>query len=346
MWILAPLAAIVALLVIANQQTLTGPLAPVWVTAHASTDAAITPVDLAISRAAPESLYSPAWDGIVQSVDVTLDTPVRDGDSLFRVAGVERLAARTKQPFYRVIGPGDTGSDVGDLNAFLARRGLPHDLGTAAESQTEAGIRKLASQIGAAGATAFDPSWLVYLPADDYRVVKLSLAVGEVAPPTGTVIATGTQQISSVTTVTQGSIETDTGDSTSTPLDPSVVDSQAISVPAGVTLEFGGKTIPLATDRKTLPPAGIQIVQALAPASSQIVQASLVRPAGEGDIVVPSATIIAAPNGDTCVAAQAGSHFRRVTVVTEGNGQTIVRGSVKAGDRVQVFPTGDDRKCS
>ncbi len=346
LWFVTPLAAITILLMVSSHQTLVGPASPVWVTAVASTDSSSIPVDIALVRSQSAALYAPAWSGVVQSVEIEGGSRIQDGDALMRIDGVQRIGARTSQPFHRPISHGSAGDDVGDLNEFLKRQGLPHDQGAIAGNFTVSGIQKFAVKVGAGGATSFDPSWVVYLPSDQFQVMKMELEVGQTAPAPGSAIATSTPIISYATVVTQGVIPVNSDGLAGATVDLISAERLAVDVPSDVTLRFGGQEIALSDDRKSLSPIGLAVIQGLAPTSGPVVQAVLSRPASDGDVVIPSSGLIAGSGGATCIVRQGDASSHRVSVIDERNGQSIIQGDVKVGDRIEMFPKGDTRACS
>lgn len=159
------------------------------------------------------SLYAPAWAGTVGSVAEAVQ--LSDGDVIAVVGGVTRLAATTPGPFYRPLGAGAMGADVGWLHEFLTSYGFSKvPGGTTATPETMNLVTELAGELGVTGeVTAFDPSWVVWLPQTPYEIASLELAPGAPAPSEGSIIATTSSSLSAVDyqTLDGGPIEFDPG---------------------------------------------------------------------------------------------------------------------------------------
>lgn len=83
------------------------------------------------------TIYAPASGTVTESAPQA--RPITEGDVLLRIDEVPTVAVASDVPFYRDLGPGDTGRDVASLNRFLAGRGLVVDAASSLYSSRTAG---------------------------------------------------------------------------------------------------------------------------------------------------------------------------------------------------------------
>jgi hypothetical protein len=134
-------------------------------------------------------LSAPAWSGLVLSVQAQPNTALKSGDRIALIAGIQRLAFASDQPFYRPIASGESGPDVAALHRLLQLTGSMTSVPSnpeQADFATTVAIRQLASTLGLPGTVStFDPAWVVWLPADPFPLGTLDLHAGGMAPPAG-----------------------------------------------------------------------------------------------------------------------------------------------------------------
>lgn len=168
-------------------------------------------VDLQVG-AAPV-LRAPAWGGVVNAVLVGPGDVIANGTPIVVVDRVQRWALETAEPLTRPLRHGDRGADVAQLQAAL--NALGYEPGTEDGiygSATAAAVRSLQVDLGVASPSrTFDPSHIVWLPANTLRAASVALSPATPAPSQGAEIVTGEQP------VLTGSLRTEQGASLSDP---------------------------------------------------------------------------------------------------------------------------------
>ncbi len=137
-------------------------------------------------------LRAPEWRGTVTSLEVKPGDSLAFGRRLLGVGGIARLAIASAHPFHRSLRWGDSGADVAQLHAVLARLGYmgePRDP-EVFELATRQAVVALEADLGAPNPQGiFDPAWFVWLPAEPFVVGELTLEVGAPAPAPGMAFA-------------------------------------------------------------------------------------------------------------------------------------------------------------
>jgi len=137
-------------------------------------------------------LLAPDWRGVVTALALSSGRPIKSGEVVVAINGVDRIAVHSSEPFYRSLQLRDRGPDVERLQTIL--RGLFGDAecgidGVYGRSTAQA-VRRLSQRLGAEAADRFDPTWFVWLSTAEFTSESSELAVGAPAPSAGTVIAT------------------------------------------------------------------------------------------------------------------------------------------------------------
>lgn len=136
------------------------------------------PLSAVASWATAGSVRAPAG-GVVTSVDVPPSGSVGEGDRLVTVNLVPAFAAVGATPAFRSMGPGDSGADVAQLEAFLARSGFDPGLRDGSYSSvTAAAVRGWQQATGAAVTGTVELGSLVFVPRLPARV-RVLVAVGD-----------------------------------------------------------------------------------------------------------------------------------------------------------------------
>jgi hypothetical protein len=333
LWIIAPLAFVVGLTVQARTIEVT-PTRPVWATVEANAGQVTEPVDVVLEWQAVSPVVAPAWSGIVQSVGVTPGSMLSSGQSVAVIDGVTRVAHHSSQPFYRPLAQDDGGPDAAALNALLAQAGFASGEGDQVTRSTLVGVRSFAAVLGVPNAdelAAFDPSWLVFLPAPVVDVSTVNLVVGAPAPPAGTVIAELDDRLASARLTASGADNESEG--------------PAYAAREGQQLTVAGVGLALAEDRESV--TDLVALRKLVADEATSVSGQLSRPAGDREWVVPAAAVVAGAEGGTCVVSGTQDRPHTVGVVVAGGqlGRAIVTGDLHAGDRVSVKPAAELRRC-
>ncbi len=143
------------------------------------------------SWAEGRAVVAPSWSGVVTSIAVAPGALVESGAVILEVDRVRRVGVATEAPFHRLLAEGDTGSDVRELQMFLAEQGflVATPNGRFGPQTLRAMQRWAAEDLSPdlADSTAFDPSWVVWLPeTQPIRVAEIGeLAVSQPAPGAG-----------------------------------------------------------------------------------------------------------------------------------------------------------------
>jgi hypothetical protein len=160
---------------------------PIEVTVTERSDNEEQPVLLIATWGEPERIPAPTWSGTVTEVNLLPGSVVHEGDPLITVDGLDRLAAITESPLYRVLRRGDEGNDVLEAQELLIRLG--HYNGEADGlfgSAMVAATRSLGADIGVDRPDGtLDPAWFIWFPKDGFEVATAHAAIGFPAPGPG-----------------------------------------------------------------------------------------------------------------------------------------------------------------
>jgi len=137
-------------------------------------------------------VLAPEWSGTVTATGVGPGEVVLSGDNVVEIDGMWRMAVSTERPFFRALGPGDSGWDVRQLHRLLVELGyldVKYSDSDKAGSATARAVRIFASAQGLLGTvTSFDPSWVLWLAVPQMTVANVDLNVGGRAPAPGDVV--------------------------------------------------------------------------------------------------------------------------------------------------------------
>ncbi len=281
-------------------------------------------------------VVAPQWSGTVTANQLTVGATISSGQNLLAIDGVQRVGFSSQQPFYRPLEIGSEGTDLSELRSLLTTRGL-----SAADTDSLTwddlyAIREFAASIGVPDAdyiTAFDPSWIVFLPSTTAMVSKSLLAVGSPAPAAGESIAELAPQLASARLVQR--VETVESDD-ATPVDPATL-VQLTKQPEEQVI-VGGEEATVSDDMTTLDSEGLKVLLAVAKLGAPLVSANLVS-STRGDLwVVPAASLLTDQSGTSCVVTNDGTKSRqpKVTVVTSEGSNAIVSGDLSIDDAVAL----------
>lgn len=277
--------------------------------------------------------------GVLTAVTVTYGQSVDAGAELFRVDERPVVIAEGDVPAYRDLGRGTSGSDVTQLQEFLAQLGFYQDIadgrmGTA----TVAATKEWQRSIGVTASGVVRASDLVFVPTLPARV-----ALDAETMTLGAALAGGEPVISTLSSVPA--------------FTAAVTDAQAGQIPVGTAVDIepgadrapwlarvdsyttGGDGGPVAVlaglDDAVLCAEECEVV----PAQGRTVysaQAQIVSPI-EG-LVVPSAALVSSADGATAVVTDNGTRVN-VDVIATALGMSVVEG-VEPGVQVRVPAMG------
>ncbi len=337
--------------------------APTFIEVAPNREATVSTVGLRLRWNEPPALVAPAWTGTVSDVPVHPGDSVVDGTVVAVVDGISRPAVRTSRPFTRPLAPDDHGPEVAELNALLARRGLPHGEGDRFTAGTARGVAAFSTAIGAAPTFAFDPAWVVYLGVDRATVATVAATVAHPAPAPGEPVVTVKPTLTAATVIASQptgnagdapGAETTEGDGGggAAPARPSYDDVAPQAVPDGSDLVVGDEVLSLGEGREQVAGPALTLVAAHSTPGDSYVDAEVRTPPRPGEVAVPAAAVIVDAEGHTCVIAGRTGHPRPVPVVviTGEAGRTIVvpgdPALLRPRSAVEVAPPATRRTCS
>ncbi len=164
---------------------------PVVVPVTSTQDTVQRPVQVRVELDPATASYSPVDGGLVTAVLVGPGASVSTGTRLVEVAGVVRVGAWSRRPFYRALEVGDRGWDVDQLRSLLGQlgRAVPRQpLGHPYDTAMATAVRRWARSLGAGSDGSFDPSWVVWLPQPELVVASVQAHVGAPVPGPGQVL--------------------------------------------------------------------------------------------------------------------------------------------------------------
>lgn len=345
LWVLLPVAAFAYLTITSSRADVFEPV-EVWAPIEpASSDVRVQADALLFKSDVPE-LFAPGWSGLVEAVTPRRGDNLTSGGDLAVVGGIMRVAFASDRPFGRSLGPGDSGLDVSALNALLAVRGFPNDGGELFTRATLQNVRAFASQIGVPGGnrvTAFDPSWIVFLPQDSVSIVSLDLPVGAPAPGAGAVIAEGAPAILSMLFIEPGSADDTLAN------DPG---AREAGIPlVGMSADrfvVGGTEFAVDGDPLGVSPEEFPDLQQLVSAEGRIISGLLVSQTDGSGWELPSSSLVQQEAG-ACVIARKGNGDEltvEVEPIAQRPGRVRVLGDLGDFETVLVLADQDSRACA
>ena len=321
--------AVLAVLRLGSSDTLAGvtfDTSPVLATGTAREVLDAKPVSVALTWQKGAELAAPSWSGMVTGVSAKPGRPLKSGDTIATVDGIERVAFASDTPFYRPISSGMRGSDVATLHQMLHALGLldsvPSNPDVANFTTTQA-IRAFETQIGIDEPSGtFDPGWVVWLPANPFPLGSLGLAVGHPAPPAGTSIGAAVPVLLGATATSN--------DPAGLSLDPSVA----------WVLAVGGKTFRIDPGTASVTKDDLTALAAVAPPDAQTTTGAIQRAQALHAVAIPSTAVMSGAAGQLCVWLPAGGVYtaRAVTLSGAQAGVTNVTTGLQPGEQLLVNP--------
>lgn len=348
LWILAPLG-LVLITSNENRAARVAAYAPAWTRVERASGTTSESVDVALRWVAGPQLVAPAWSGIVQNALIGAGSSVADGTPIATVDGITRTAWLSSGAFYRVLAPGDVGVDVGWLKEGLKSRGYRVSSGDRFDGVTLAAVRQFARNIGVSGAAstaAFDPSWVLYLPAPIGGVSTVGLVAGAPASPAGTVIASGTPVLAEAAVVAAASGSADSNpSSTQTESDAvyfSRVSTSAIQLVESDQLTYVGAKLQVDHQTSRIEETSLAaLARAITPGTPSV-PAVVSHAAAKNEFLVPAAAVVSGNQIVVCVRQGTRTRTFPVTVTSSDAGGARVTGPFHAGDKIRIpGPTAD-----
>ena len=206
---IAPIAAMAYIVVLADATESDVAPSEGVVTASSSRESFLdsVDVDIALTWSEPETLVAPSWAGLVTGAPELSEKPLANGARVAQIDGIWRVAAHTQRPFYAPVTRESADAQIEMLNGLLATLGYPHAAGETWGWDTTAGVRNFADALNVPGAdsvVAFDPTWVVWMPTEQFDAAKTLLVVGTPAPAAGESVAAGRALVTSAKIAPKG----------------------------------------------------------------------------------------------------------------------------------------------
>ena len=332
-WVSAPVAA-VWWLSVQTERAEIAPAETTWVPVQPHQGQLSRDASIYLDWATVPPIVAPQWSGTVTRNQLVAGAKITSGQSLLTIDGVERIGWSAAAPFYRPLQAGSSGEDVLALRSLLVARGLDPAASGFLGSRDLRAIRALAASIGVPDpgrVSAFDPSWVVFLPSSAVTVSKPEVAIGSPAPTAGQKLADLDPRLSSARIVQR--VETGASNDSSA-IDPATL--VPLSTKDGERVMVGGQNAAVSDDRTTVNSAGLKVIEAAAQPGAPLVSANLVSASQAGLWVVPGASLLTDLSGHPCVIAKnaAGMRHVPVTIAASEGANAVVSGGLTSKDQV------------
>lgn len=145
-------------------------------------------------------MLAPNWSGTVTGVYAMSGDILKTGDRVLSIDGVDRLAASSDQPFWRLLRRGDSGPDVESLQRLLSLMGYDVQPDGEFDVSTKEAVQDLEAGLGVLKPSGvFDPAWILWLPVEPFLVTSVATVVSSPAPPPGSAVVVGPPPLEGVT---------------------------------------------------------------------------------------------------------------------------------------------------
>lgn len=357
-WILAPVALAVYAAIALTREDVIGQ-ETVWLSPGQGEGTQNRAVGLQLQWADAEEVVAPAWTGVVQSVYVQAGQTVKSGQKLAMIDGLDRIIVASAIPFARTLQVDDEGPDVRALNLSLSSLGY----NSAGDSdrftwRTLSGTRSLAetAQVPASkDVTAFDPSWVVFLPHEEVRLASVDLQVGAPAPAAGTAIRKTPRYLTEAALVPEADLPADQPSSTGgTESGQQQARIEPVAAAAGESLTLGTTPVQLDETLSKVASESLVAIEPLLAVGAPFTRGTLSRSIPADEYRVPPSAIITEPNGQMCVlrAREFGDDGQvvrtepvAVQFVSAQGASAWVTGDLTVNDKLNAEPTGHERSC-
>ena len=293
-------------------------------------------VSLTLSWEEGRVLRAPGWHGTVTSILASSGESLTGGSPMLAVDGITRIAWHGQTPFYRPLSEGASGPDVAELHRLLMARGHLASEPANAESYTGAtsgAVGDLAAALGAEPqAGAFDPAWVVWLPAEPFVLGALTVELADPAPSPGQELGREAPRLREARLQPASQSE-------SLAFEPTV--AYVLAVGAG-TFEVDETTSLVPSE--ALPALAVEL-EPLAESTLALIRRESVLQA----LAVPSTALTSNAAGQLCVWVPAGGGYepRAVDAVSSRAGVTNITSQLGEGLEVLANPSEilDDTSC-
>lgn len=268
-------------------------------------------------------LLAPPWSGVITAVHTEPGATLRSGDRVAAVDGVHVIALASETPLFRRMALGTVGDDVRILENALAEIGFDVGIIDGAFDAALAGAVWALNESRGATGSEFDPSAVIWLPADSVRLADVELQPGALAPSQGQRVATLVPAV----------------------LSAALADPEAVrNTSRGYVIEVGRKVLPVSTDGSIAAselPALDALVADLNEQSQLDVSVRYAEPVS--GFAIPGSAVVPGETGYCVMALAAGGGYDpvKVELLEAGLGRTIVQGELAPDVEVSANPPAD-----
>lgn len=345
-WIVAPVVAVAVLLTASDRQSIVSAEEQAWVSVEPASASTTRTAAVQLLWEPSTVLRAPAWSGMIVRVLLEPGMPLTSGTSVVDIDGISRRAYATDAPFFRSLAVGDEGSDVRALNGILASFGAPEESDRFGWSTLRA-LRAFAAEIGVPRAdevTAFDPGWVIHLPASGAVTVgSVDLVAGERAPDQGAEIALGATALTAGRLV--GTATEESAEHLSRAEYATATDQLAITPEQGETVSYRG-TLLTVVDGGWLAAGDLEILRADLTGQPASIPVVLERPSSSDEFALPASAVSAGTVSEVCSRDDEDQpRVIEVEVVAGSSGEVTVRAPALAADAEVRIPSPSVAPC-
>lgn len=182
---------------------LSRPISPIVLAPTTTKSTDVTDGVLTIVESPASELVWSGTSGRITAVAVTVGVTLHNGDRVFDVDGVARIAAESSIPFFRDLQAGSVGPDVLALKAFIAQLGIASTTDPSNpkfDTPTGRAVQLLRQLLGEVHPPqVFDHSLVLWLPTKAFTVDEVLVSVGASVPATGSAVVRSAPAVAQAT---------------------------------------------------------------------------------------------------------------------------------------------------
>lgn len=309
------------------------------------------PVELSLTWQGGSTIASGSLTGVVQSIAVAPHASIANGDVVLSIENRDRLAFHTTSPFFRPISQADFGEDVAALNSMLRDLGYNAPQSDRATAQTMSSVKQLDARltgVRVGTATAFDPSWIIYMEEDEAEISSVEVARGE-ALSANQALAQTAPNLVAARLVQPGTIDMKVDvQNVDAPQSQPVSELEAIVPPETTELVVNNEVIELSPeDRSNVSHEGLESISKEVPPNTPGLAAALRVMAQEGAYLLPTGAVYTDAHGMQCVLVVRGHEGLpnpvRIHVQGTATGGVVATLDTSEDNSVIVTPKSNDR---
>lgn len=315
-----------------------------WVAPEEAGPAVESSLGIAVEWGADPSLRAPAWEGLVQRVDVQPGQEITHGTSIGLVSGIVRQAWRTDVPISRALAAQDSGPEVAAMKAAFRELGMRVTEGDRVDWLTLQTIRAFAETIGVESpetVLAFEPAWVVFLPRS-IAVGEILLDVGGAAPTMGTEIIHGGEKVQRGIFTSVSVLDQLIDSEAPVDIERDVPPNDRIAVAADAAISIGD--VGISPDSEVNTEVGrdsLDDLTALLRPQSAGTTALQATAAPRDSWILPVAAVALDSEGHACILIRRGDATQgfEFEVLSEIEGSVVGTATIEIGDKVALYPS-------